>query len=319
MSGQPMKFGPGAFRLCLAAAVLLSHLSRFDFGRPAVMLFFMLSGYWVAKMQDGPHRLPYAGYLTSRMMRVWPQLATAAIATTLLYYALHMPTRGSLTSTLALFGLATRRDDAVGTIWSLDIEAQFYLLLPAALALRAYVRRPIRLTAVTMAIFATGVVIYFTSNALTCLFYAPMFAFGYAIFLYRLTTTKAVAIGSLAAGLLLLTAVNWPSLAFAVSHPQWYRDLTFMASSAVFAPFIAWNVRQPSPRQDRILGELSFPLYLVQEPIIIVMQRHGGPWKPEAVLVCCLATAALYLAVDRPVEKLRRLVFFSAKSDVQAA
>ncbi|HEX5264198.1 MAG TPA: hypothetical protein VFW13_11760, partial [Phenylobacterium sp.] len=41
---------PGAFRLILAAAVAVSHVSRLDIGRLAVLLFFFLSGYWTARI-----------------------------------------------------------------------------------------------------------------------------------------------------------------------------------------------------------------------------------------------------------------------------
>lgn len=45
-------FGPGQFRIFLAALVVLSHLSSLGIGRPAVFTFFMLSGYWVLRMYE---------------------------------------------------------------------------------------------------------------------------------------------------------------------------------------------------------------------------------------------------------------------------
>ena len=44
--------GPGFFRLFLAAAVVVSHLSNLEIGRPAVFAFFALSGFWVMRMYD---------------------------------------------------------------------------------------------------------------------------------------------------------------------------------------------------------------------------------------------------------------------------
>jgi len=41
---------PGLFRFLLALAVVVSHLSKLDIGRMAVLLFFFLSGYWVSKI-----------------------------------------------------------------------------------------------------------------------------------------------------------------------------------------------------------------------------------------------------------------------------
>ena len=37
--------GPGSLRLLLALAVVGSHVSEIGAGRPAVMIFFIISGY----------------------------------------------------------------------------------------------------------------------------------------------------------------------------------------------------------------------------------------------------------------------------------
>jgi len=41
---------PGAFRLILALVVFLHHTTNFNLGMSAVLVFFVLSGYWVAVM-----------------------------------------------------------------------------------------------------------------------------------------------------------------------------------------------------------------------------------------------------------------------------
>ena len=64
---------PGLFRLLLAAAVLLSHLSRFDVGRLAVLLFFYLSGYWVTRVWQakfGPRAT--LRFYAARYLRIAP-------------------------------------------------------------------------------------------------------------------------------------------------------------------------------------------------------------------------------------------------------
>ena len=42
--------GPGFFRLILATLVFLHHTSSIALGEMAVIVFFVLSGYWIAKM-----------------------------------------------------------------------------------------------------------------------------------------------------------------------------------------------------------------------------------------------------------------------------
>ena len=45
-------FGPGQFRVILAILLVFSHMSYVEIGRPAVFVFFMLSGYWVLRMYE---------------------------------------------------------------------------------------------------------------------------------------------------------------------------------------------------------------------------------------------------------------------------
>jgi len=46
--GSDKLASPGAFRLMLAVAVFLHHTTNFNLGMSAVLIFFVLSGYWVA-------------------------------------------------------------------------------------------------------------------------------------------------------------------------------------------------------------------------------------------------------------------------------
>ena len=45
MLSSSFRLGSGAVRLLLAAVVVVSHLSAINLGRPAVMIFFMISGF----------------------------------------------------------------------------------------------------------------------------------------------------------------------------------------------------------------------------------------------------------------------------------
>jgi peptidoglycan/LPS O-acetylase OafA/YrhL len=310
-----MMVGPGAFRLFLAVAVLSSHLSRWDFGRPAVMLFFMLSGYWVARMQDGAHRLPIHRYLGSRLMRVWPATAGAAIIAYLAYRWLGLPSPGSLQSTLMLLGLATRADDSVGTIWSLDIELQFYILLPLLLYVSPALRERAILAAVAAVALAAGGLLHLSLGIVSVLLYLPMFAVGLSLYLSPTRGSGLSAIFSLVAGLIALTVLNFPAIRFH-DNPQILRDFGFMMAVLTFMPFITWNIHQPSGHMDRLLGALSFPLYLVQEPCIIIARSELGQnahWKVAALALVLVATAVLYICIDAPMERLRKRVFATVR------
>jgi peptidoglycan/LPS O-acetylase OafA/YrhL len=256
-------------------------------------------------MQDGAHRLPVPLYLASRWMRIWPAMAVTAVLVWVVYDRLELQQPGSLSSTTALLGLSTRQNDIVGTIWSLDIEMQFYLLLPVVLATKTIFRRPLDLAIATALTFGLGCILYFGAGILTALLYFPMFGTGIAIYLFDLRAGFKIASSLAVLSLTFMALMNGHGYR---SLPQIERDIGFMAASLLFAPFVSWNVAQRSGRIDRLLGNLSYPLYLVQEPAIQLTNHFIGAWllwKPVAVSVCAVLTAALYATIDRPFEALR--------------
>ena len=100
--------GPGHFRVLLAALVVVSHMSSVEIGRPAVFVFFMLSGYWVLRMYEQKYRpaAPVWVFYLSRIMRVWLAFATAFLAVFLLYALSSDPRPPETLAGLSLFGLS---------------------------------------------------------------------------------------------------------------------------------------------------------------------------------------------------------------------
>jgi peptidoglycan/LPS O-acetylase OafA/YrhL len=79
-------------------------------------------------------------------------------------------------------------------------------------------------------------------------------------------------------------------------------------------PFLAWNVAQESPRSDRFLGNLAYPLYLFhwipREWYYHLSLRSDPAWRQCALLAVNLLAAAagaiiILLLVDQPSERLR--------------
>ena len=315
---QRLGFGPGAFRLCLAAAVFLQHVSRFETGRTAVMLFFMLSGYWVSRMQSGAGAKPYARFVLNRFLRIWPLLCVAAAFCAFglpLLFGLHRG--GSFLSTIGLFGLATRNDDVDGTIWSLDIEAQFYLLLPLVLFAIAGARLGRRTFALaSVAICGIGTALTLRFAVANVLFYWPMFAAGVSICVHRWKPSGRWALISLLA-VCVGIAANQALLHIPFSPSGGPRDgplpfITYdaatMAIALLGAPMIAWVVSLPSNRRDHHLGDAAYPFYLFHVPLIFVSLAFIGGMAGKVVALVA-AAAVTYLAerfIDRPLERLRR-------------
>jgi peptidoglycan/LPS O-acetylase OafA/YrhL len=269
------------------------------------MVFFMLSGYWVAKMQDGPHHQPYLTFIFSRFLRLWPLLAVATLLAVAVFAVLGMPSRGSLLSSLVLLGLASRAGDVLGVVWSLDIEAQFYILLPCILWAKPLIGSRLRLCVVASAALALGVLLKAILGINTAFLFMPMFLLGVSFYLLNYRSSGRAALVSLSAGVAGLALINSITLP---DYIQPWKDVLVMADSLLLAPFVAWNVREPSGTTDRLLGNLSYPFYLVHYPSIRITGELLGPGlvaKFSALVLSSGLTGLLYVLVDRPVEKMR--------------
>src|SRR5687767_14209135 len=120
---------PGMFRLFLAAAVVLAHVSSIDCGRLAVMIFFFLSGYWTTRIWKEKFGEKYtANFYWARYLRIYPLYIIVMISLCIL---LSKPV--SL-SQITLLGVASTDKDLTGVSWSLDVELQYYLLVPLVAA-----------------------------------------------------------------------------------------------------------------------------------------------------------------------------------------
>jgi peptidoglycan/LPS O-acetylase OafA/YrhL len=293
---------PGAFRLILAAAVVVSHLSRLDIGRLAVLVFFYLSGYWTARIWDEK----FAGrqtlwFYAARYLRIAPlYLLAVAAAALALGRALHP-------ENLALLGVATTRRDPIAVAWSLDIELQFYLILPLVmgLALRLSARW---MLAAAVVVSVIGFWLQAQFGVVTAAKYAPAFVLGVVTFTGRWRPDARTANLSLTAFLAisLFTAFT-PFFDKRVPDP-FDRDIYGLFWLLPLLPWVARSLTIRSSRLDRHLGNLSYPLYLVHWPVIALILPHVGHGLPARLAAAGAAAAlavALYVLVGRPIDAWR--------------
>src|SRR5215469_16986529 len=126
-----------------------------SFGHPAVIVFFVLSGFWITKAvveRQEAGTFAWGGYLLDRLSRLWvvllPALVLGAVLDTITFRVLHFPPSGygaqsipaDVTSQLspawfaanALFlqGLYAPAFGSNGPLWSLTNEFWYYLWFP---------------------------------------------------------------------------------------------------------------------------------------------------------------------------------------------
>lgn len=305
--GEKLNLGlalsPGAFRLLLAVAVLVSHISNLDIGRLAVLLFFFLSGYWTCRIwQEKFGEGSTLRFYLARYWRIAPLFFLMTFASALL--------RGQelgLTN-FTLLGLAATGEATDPTIvsWSLDIELQFYLLLPLLMPL--LIAAPWRTLAASIVVMAIGWQLDAQFAVLTLAKFLPAFVLGALTHLQRYKPSRRTANMSLLLFLAVTAAtaatpVFWKTLPDPID-----RDVYGLFWMLPLLPYVAHSLTIRSTPMDRHFGNLSFPLYLVHPALVFLVAQaslEGVPGKALVVAASLVVSVLIYVLIDRPIDKLR--------------
>ncbi|MEI9893860.1 MAG: acyltransferase [Chthoniobacter sp.] len=314
---------------------------RWELGR--VYVFFVLSGYWVCRMwreKYRPRSHPLAAFLASRFWRLWPtyfvcQWIGLAV---LMRFSPRWAAEAALMANplwilraLAIVS-AGSQFNPVAPIWTLDIEMQFYLLLPfLAWALARVFGLPsaARMAVLALALAGLGAIFYREGlgNAGFRVLppYLIFFSLGMITFYSGWQPARWMGLGAAA----LVVAI----LGVVACHPTW-RNLMGPAATrtalvnlqsgnvllcgllaVLFTPYAAFTVSQPSPAWDRHLGNISYVLYLFHYPVQMAMDWAGpslsaSPTVRGALQMAALVggTCVLYRLVDLPSERWRHAV-----------
>jgi len=294
---------PGAFRLLLASAVVVSHVSRFDIGRLAVLLFFFLSGYWTAKIWAEKFEGRRLGrFYLSRYWRIAPLFLLITIAAALIRgYDLRL-------ENFTLLGVGSSSNDPTGVSWSLDVELQFYLLVPLIAAIVA--RSPILVLLTCVPLGAAGWWFDSQFHVATVAKYLPAFVLGTLTYARSWKPGPRMAYGSLAAfaGFTLVTAATPFLLSTNRDARPFDQDIWGLLWMMPLLPYVAHSLTVRSSRLDRHMGNLSYPLYLIHFPTIAILGAtlgHSLGAKMIAVAASFLISIAVYAWIDRPIDAMR--------------
>ena len=288
---------PGAFRLALAGLVFISHVSNIQTGRIGVALFFLLSGYWISDLWSRQSVASTGLFFLNRFLRIWPiYMVVVLVAAWLLGRTLHIPN-------IILFGVASMQGvKPLGVEWSLDIEAQFYLLLPLIMLARlpAWLALP--------ATIAGWILVWF-SGIHTVFMYMPAFAAGMFLFRQRDRPIPVTAIQSLLAffglSLLLLVIPATRPMFFNTWPDPINEDIFAMLWSLPLVFYIAHSLRQKSGKLDRHIGNVTFPFYLIHEVLIQYIPPDGIFDKVGLLSLSIASAIIIYVVLDIPIESFR--------------
>lgn len=325
----------GGLRFLLALLVLLWHvnpiaelnrgwLGATGYGPVAVLVFFVLSGFIITEAILGSYRGRPLAFLGNRVIRLWPGYLAAVAAIALTLWASgkvegdELGWRNLLANALALFptvpltdpllGLE-RRDTLLVITWALRVEFTFYLAAAAVLlAGRRLSARwlPPLLGLVLLASLAGHHLVQVSPRATFYLGLAPHFVLGVTAALWlngRLSRAWALGLGL---GALLLAGGH--ALNFTVGdldrlpwrHAPAWPDA---AGAALWLLLLLWawrRLRNPGRPQslpaDRLLGDLTYNLYLFHLPAILLV-AWAWPQRDWSSLLPALALALLFAAL----------------------
>lgn len=311
---------PGALRLALAFAVFLHHTTSFNLGMSAVLIFFVLSGYWVAAMWKKTYsktNWAYFTYLVSRVWRVAPVFALcSAISWALLFWRGGAPNdvgavMHQIFSNIMILGYNSLPFQANLPGWSLDMEMQFYLIAPFVIFL---VSKNIYLV---FACVAVSFLSPWLGGGATVAPFLYFFGLGVAAALHNLKPSRKIAYGALYGTLALLfvcALLLFKNIVF--GGPEGANVLAFgsktnMLIAVMMTPWALYTTQQKTGATDRMLGELSYIFYLLHWSVIGAMKTGEGSYFErivlcsEALVVILAASYVIWLLFDRPINKLR--------------
>jgi peptidoglycan/LPS O-acetylase OafA/YrhL len=320
----------------LTVLVFHSFPSMMRGGFVGVDVFFVISGYLVSGiilrgLADGS--FSFAHFYANRVRRIVPALAVTLAAVYVAGWWLlllpefsqlgkHIAGSVAFAQNIVLWSEAGYFDNASASkpllhLWSLGVEEQFYLLIPAMLWLTTRVRQQYAvamvLAAVTTAAFALNVG-ETRLDASAAYFLLPYRAWeltaGGLLAVFAPGRTRPVAREASAAMGLTLIAVSAVALSRTTVFPGWAATVPVggAALSIAAGPDSAVNRRLLAHPAAVGLGLISYPLYLWHWPILTFLRlaSGGNPTRPAramAVAVSVMLAAITYRFVERPIRR----------------
>jgi peptidoglycan/LPS O-acetylase OafA/YrhL len=315
--------GLDLLRFLLAFAVVLYHLGyhmplagyapgveavrgEFAYGRFAVQAFFVISGIVIAA--SARHR-SFGDFVVNRVVRLQPAIIICASIT---YLAALLLSTGQepkpelqqwLASVLLLPLFANSDWQADWSYWSLTLELRFYLLAGLFFLFFRSANAMLAGVAVWLAVSLTATLLSEPRlETLTIASAAPCFALGVLIYLFMAETKHrfaSVLLGIIAVALMPLQLME--PVPYTWQAIGWVEAVyVTLAIVALIIGFTGARNLGRFTRVARVLGAVSYPLYLVHQFVgyylVGSLMQAGVVWE-WAVTVAVASVTALAFAV----------------------
>lgn len=336
----------GLYRFGLALLVMLQHfglnaapdsirhaLEPYEVGSVAVLAFFALSGFVIAEAADCLYRGRPASFIANRLLRIAPHFILAALLTMALCAILSntgqlhvgrdVPPPGAaafapgnlLLGALSLLPLTDRwlGFNFIEYGWAVRVEMAFYLMVLLCLATAPVLPRQWRpsigfVVALMSALMLPLFVAAQLGHAPAMFAYAPYFILGTALYA---ATRMPRAMTPLIAGA--LACIAWHVLSQEARHPVagYLRDpawqFALLLGLLAMLALLGWG--RAHPPADRLLGNLTYPLYMYHAPVLVAVLSLGTGPSTLAMLggmaVSIAAAVVMYALVDPAILHLR--------------
>ena len=307
-------------------------------GKPAVVLFFVLSGFVLALSLMRSERLGYGAFLVRRVCRIYLPFAASILLSALIYEMIEphrlvglnayfqkeiWTVEPSASVLLAHLLMLNRPQDITlnNPMWSLVIEMRISLLFPLLFALTQVRRHAALAFAAASSVIAGAIYAktpwsgfpYTNGDAaqalLLTLYFAPCFAYGMVLARYRrpieavfwaLQGWKRTALWIFAFGAM---SQNFDLLCGLGAMLIISLSLTSRRAAALLStPLLKW------------LGSISYSLYLVHIIVIAALMQTYFETLPVtlvlamAIIASLAAAQLMYVIVERPAMNLGRFL-----------
>jgi peptidoglycan/LPS O-acetylase OafA/YrhL len=323
----------GFYRYFLAALVVLTHqegavdIYLFKQGATAVPVFFFISGFIIPLSLEkyytgsGTASLrPVLSFYFNRFLRIYPIYWLAVLIACLDYEyfnVINSPNEliksgYSIFRQILLIGIGiSNHDNMVSTSWSLDIELQWYILVPFLFILSKKTNYEYMLL-----VFLATAFITITFPGGTLLVWAKYILGGYTLYRCRFilenNNSTIFFQSTFFIGLVLYVLSNY------YAHIM----TTQFSLILISIPLSLWQVSSKTSRLDKLFGDLAYPMYilhLVTIPIMYMQLRKfwiGFSLEPIGwayhtyiasftILGITILSYLALISITYPIEKIR--------------